>query len=177
MASDRVVAVAAASGTESDLGDETIMSEIVPALDARRGADEWLDPDSLTETLADALTDEFPSPDQRASWAVFLLGLETAHRLSFVPVGEKLEKGRVYIDLRQPCRGPFRALQGQTAGSRNRFLAQEDVPAHVWFAIIEHCACVDAETGMLGATHHIPCNRLGTVSLGLGMGLPGGFVA
>ena len=114
----------------------------------------------------DATTNDFASAGQRASWAAFLRGLETSHRPNFVPTGEKLEKGRVYIDLRQPCRGAFRALHGQTAGSRNRFLAQEDVPMQVWCAIVEHCACVDAETGLLGATHHIPCNRLGTFSLG-----------
>ena len=108
---------------------------------------------------------QFSTAGQRASWAAFLRGLEASHRLNFVPTGEKLERGRVYIDLRQPCRGAFRALEGQTAGSRNRFLAQEDVPMAVWCGIIEHCACVDAETGLLGATHHIPCNRLGTFTL------------
>jgi hypothetical protein len=123
---------------------------------------------------SDSMAPDFPTANQRSSWAVFLRGLEASHRLNFVPTGSKLEKGRVYIDLRQPCRGAFRALQGQTAGSRNRFLAQEDVPMAVWCGIIEHCACVDAETGLLGATQHIPCNRLGTFSLG---GSPSGLVA
>jgi hypothetical protein len=89
-----------------------------------------------------------------------LRDLEATNQLRFVSAGDVLTAGRVYIDLRQPCRGAFRALHGQRAGSRNKFLAREDVPDTVWFAIVEHCACVDAATGALGPTHHIPCNRL-----------------
>jgi hypothetical protein len=131
------------------------MSEMAPVVDAQRGA-------------AGRLLPEPPTTDERTSWAAYVRELESSNHLKFVPTGEVLTRGRVYIDLRQPCRGPFRALQGQTAGSRNRYLAQEDVPAAIWFAIVEHCACVDAETGALGPTHHIPCNRLSLASDGFG---------
>ena len=123
------------------------MSEMAPGVDAQRGA-------------AGRLLPEPPTPGQRAPWAAYLRGLEATIQLNFVPTGEVLTPGRVYIDLRQPCKGAFRALHGQRAGSRNRYLAQEDVPAAVWFALVEHCACVDATTGELGPTNHIPCNRL-----------------
>lgn len=131
------------------------MSEMAPVVDAQRGA-------------AGRLLPEPPTKDQRAAWASYLRGLEASNRLHFVPTGGVLTRGRVYIDLHQPCRGAFRALDGQTAGSRNRYLAQEDVPPAVWYAIIEHCACVDPVTGTLGPTHQIPCNRLSLVPEGFG---------
>ena len=55
---------------------------------------------------------------------------------------------------------PFRALEGQMAGSRNRYLAREEVPANVWCAIIEHCACVDGKTGAFAPRENLPCRKL-----------------
>ncbi|MCC6791324.1 MAG: hypothetical protein IT336_06560 [Thermomicrobiales bacterium] len=46
------------------------------------------------------------------------------------------------------------------AGSRNRYLARDDVPADVWCAIIEHCACVDGTTGIFTPLNDLPCRRL-----------------
>jgi hypothetical protein len=123
------------------------MSEKVPVVGAQRSA-------------AGRLLPESPTTEQPKPWITYVRRLEASRPLNFVPTGGELTFGSVYLDLHQPCRGPFVALRGQTAGSRNRYLAQEDVPPAVWHAIIEHCACVDAETGVLGATHHIPCNRL-----------------
>lgn len=122
------------------------MSEMVPVVGAQRGA-------------AGRLLPEPPTSDPREAWNAYVRGLEASKQVSFVPTGGVLTKGRVYLDLSQPCRGPFRALEGQTAGSRNRYLAQEDVPPALWYAIIEHCACVDPVTGVLGPTHNIPSVR------------------
>jgi hypothetical protein len=124
----------------------SLMSEMVPVMDAQRGA-----PGRLLAELA--------TKDQHTPWRVYVRGLEAANQVRFVPAGEVLTAQRVYIDLLQPCKGPFRALRGQTAGSRNRYLAQDEVPAAVWHALIEHCACVDKESGAIASFIDLPCRR------------------
>jgi len=89
-------------GQSGKRGETTTMSQTTD--NAQRGA--------TASRRSDSTAPDFPTASQRSSWAVFLRGLEASHRLNFVPTGSKLEKGRVYIDLRQPCRGAFRALQG-----------------------------------------------------------------
>jgi hypothetical protein len=119
------------------------MSEMVPVLDAQRGATGRLRQESMTK-------------GQHTPWTSYVRGLEATKQVSFVSTGRVLMKGKVYLDLFQPCRGPFRALQGQTAGSRNRYIAQEEVPATAWYALIEHCASVDSVTGAIASSVDVP---------------------
>lgn len=56
------------------------------------------------------------------------------------PAGLPLEDGAVYLDLANPERGPFRALHGQLAGSKNRYLAQADTPPERWDELVRACA-------------------------------------
>lgn len=137
------------------------MSEMVSVVDAQRGA-----PGRLLDGLA--------TKDQQAPWSSYLRELEAAYQLRFVPTGTVLTAGRVYVDLLQPCRGPFRALHGQTAGSRNRYLAQEEVPDAVWYALIEHCASVDQSTETIAGTIDLPCWRR---SIDVALGERRGFAA
>jgi hypothetical protein len=99
----------------------------------------------------------FAAKERHTPWKDYVRRLEATGRVRFVAAGEQLKTRGVYIDLNQPCRGPIRALEGQTAGSRNRYLAREDVPADVWCAIIEHCACVDRVTGAFTPLEDLPC--------------------
>jgi hypothetical protein len=68
------------------------------------------------------------------------LGSEAASPVPYVTAGSLLVPGEVYIDLSQPCRGPFRALHGQMAGSRNRYVPQRALPVRLWHQIVEQCA-------------------------------------
>lgn len=61
--------------------------------------------------------------------------------LPFVPTGEPLIPHEVYIDVLNPGQGPCRALEGQTAGSGNGYVAEKDVDPHVW----DHLVRLDGE--------------------------------
>ena len=61
--------------------------------------------------------------------------------LPFVPTGEPLIPQEVYIDVLNPGQGPCRALEGQTAGSGNGYVAAKDVEPHVW----DHLVRLDGE--------------------------------
>jgi hypothetical protein len=54
--------------------------------------------------------------------------------------GEFLEPGGVYIDLARPERGPFVALDGQVAGSGNRYVAKRDVSCPRWWRLVRSAA-------------------------------------
>lgn len=57
-----------------------------------------------------------------------------------VPTGELLEAGGVYLDLARPERGPFVALDGQVAGSGNRYIAKRDVTCPRWWRLVRSAA-------------------------------------
>lgn len=57
-----------------------------------------------------------------------------------VPAGTPLEDGAVYLDLANPELGPFRALHGQVAGTKNRYLAQTGTSPDCWDQVIRACA-------------------------------------
>jgi hypothetical protein len=61
-------------------------------------------------------------------------------QLPVLPIGAKLESGGVYLDIAAPGRGIFRALRGQTAGSRNRYVARRDMPPDRWHCLVETAA-------------------------------------
>ena len=56
--------------------------------------------------------------------------------LPFVPTGEPLIPQAVYIDVLNPGQGPCRALDGQTAGSGNGYVAEKDVEQHIWNQLV-----------------------------------------
>lgn len=62
--------------------------------------------------------------------------------LPFVPAGEPLLEHEVYIDVLNPGHGPFRALAGQTAGSGNGYVAENEVDPAVWDLLVRE----DGET-------------------------------
>jgi hypothetical protein len=62
-----------------------------------------------------------------------------------VPVlspGTVLEAHGVYVDLASPARGPFRALDGQVAGTGNHYVAQRDVSCELWCRLVQAAAAV-----------------------------------
>ncbi len=83
-----------------------------------------------------------PAPETtRAPRSSFIAATDVqAASIPHITVGLPLVAGEVYIDLSNPCRGPFRALHGQLAGSRNRYVPRRAVPVRVWNQIVEQCA-------------------------------------
>ena len=82
--------------------------ESVPASDDKR----------IQSRLGDRL-----SPDQMA-------------RLSVLEEGARLEQGGVYVDLADPAAGPFKAIGGQEASSRQRYVAKRDTDHELWNRIV-----------------------------------------
>jgi hypothetical protein len=60
--------------------------------------------------------------------------LDNAHlkQLPIVEVGERLEQGAVYLDLRHPDRGDFKALGGMAAGPGNWYVPKNAVDYELW---------------------------------------------
>ncbi len=82
--------------------------ESVPASDDKR----------IQSRLGDRL-----SPDQMA-------------RLSVLEEGVRLEQGGVYVDLADPAAGPFKAIGGQEASSRQRYVAKRDTDHELWNRLV-----------------------------------------
>ncbi len=82
--------------------------ESVPASDDKR----------IQSRLGDRL-----SPDQMA-------------RLSVLEEGARLEQGGVYVDLADPAAGPFKAIGGQEASSRQRYVAKRDTDHELWNRLV-----------------------------------------
>jgi hypothetical protein len=64
----------------------------------------------------------------------------TQDELAHLPVlrpGTQLEQSGVYVDLNHPERGPFKALDGQQAGSGDRYVAKRDVDHELWNRLVE----------------------------------------
>ena len=53
-------------------------------------------------------------------------------RLSVLEAGTALEQGGTYLDLNDLARGPFKAIGGQEAGSKNRYVAKRDTDYELW---------------------------------------------
>lgn len=53
-------------------------------------------------------------------------------RLAVLEEGTRLEQGGVYLDLNDIERGPFKAIGGQEAGSRARYVAKRDTDHELW---------------------------------------------
>lgn len=61
-------------------------------------------------------------------------------RLPILQPGDTLEHGEIYLDLRHPGEGPFRALEGQAAGDGNSYVAQGNLAADFWNQLVRVCA-------------------------------------
>jgi hypothetical protein len=53
-------------------------------------------------------------------------------RLPVVRAGTALDQGGVYLDLNDPRRQPFKAIGGERAEKRNRYIAKHDVDYRLW---------------------------------------------
>lgn len=60
------------------------------------------------------------------------LSPEQLSRLAVLEPGTRLEQGGVYLDLGDPSRGPFKAIGGQEAGPRDRYVAKRDTDHELW---------------------------------------------
>lgn len=66
-------------------------------------------------------------------------------QLPVVREGHELVEHEVYIDVANPGSGPFRALQGQRAGSGHAFVAEQSVETAVWHVLVR----ADAEARLV----------------------------
>lgn len=57
-------------------------------------------------------------------------------RLTILEPGTRLEQGGTYLDLDDPARGPFKAIGGQEAGHRNRYVAKRDTDYELWNRLV-----------------------------------------
>jgi len=80
--------------------------------------------------------DELPV-DQTRGAHVSLTG---EARLPILQPGNNLEPGEIYLDLRHPGEGPFRALDGQATGDGNSYVAQGNLAPDFWNQLVRVCA-------------------------------------
>jgi hypothetical protein len=59
-------------------------------------------------------------------------------RLSVLQPGTRLEQGGTYLDLNDLERGPFKAIGGQEAGRRDRYVAKRDIDYELWNRLVGH---------------------------------------
>lgn len=64
------------------------------------------------------------------------LDAEELARLSVLETGARLEQGGTYVDLNDLGGGPFKALGGQQAGERNRYVAKRDIDYELWNRLV-----------------------------------------
>ncbi len=60
------------------------------------------------------------------------LDSEELARLTVLQPGTRLEQGGTYLDLNDRERGPFRALGGQEAGPKHRYVAKRQTDRELW---------------------------------------------
>ncbi len=80
--------------------------------------------------------DEQPADHSRGA-TISLTG--EAH-LPILAPGATLAQGEIYLDLKHPAIGPFRALEGQTAGHGNAYVAQGNLAPEFWNQLVRVCA-------------------------------------
>jgi len=61
-----------------------------------------------------------------------MLANDDLKQLSIVEPGERLQQGAVYLDLRFPERGDFKAMGGMTAGPENWYVPKNSVDYELW---------------------------------------------
>ena len=57
-------------------------------------------------------------------------------RFTVLPPGTELEQGAVYVDLRHPERGPFKALGGHVVGEGDLIIAKRETDYELWNRIV-----------------------------------------
>lgn len=57
-------------------------------------------------------------------------------RLAVLEEGARLEQGGVYVDLADLPAGPFKAIGGQEAGRRDRYVAKRDTDHELWNRLV-----------------------------------------
>ncbi len=57
-------------------------------------------------------------------------------RLAVLEEGARLEQGGVYVDLADLSAGPFKAIGGQEAGKRDRYVAKRDTDHELWNQLV-----------------------------------------
>jgi hypothetical protein len=57
-------------------------------------------------------------------------------RLSVLETGVRLEQGGTYVDLNDRRRQPFKAVGGQEAGSKHRYVAKRDTDHELWNRLV-----------------------------------------
>jgi hypothetical protein len=77
---------------------------------------------------------------------VVVLSDEEINALPVLKPGTKLEPGGVYVDLNDQRRVPFKALEGQEAGTGNRYVARRDIRQDLWNRLVESGLPFDEET-------------------------------
>jgi len=80
--------------------------------------------------------DELPIDQPRGAH----VSLTGEARLPILQAGDKLEHGEIYLDLRHPGEGPFRALEGQVAGDGNSYVPQGTLAPDFWNQLVRICA-------------------------------------
>ena len=80
--------------------------------------------------------DELPVDQSRGAH----VSLTGEARLPILQPGDPLEAGEIYLDLRHPGEGPFRALEGQAAGDGNSYVAQGNLAPDFWNQLVRVCA-------------------------------------
>ena len=101
-----------------------------------RGPDEFADdiaPATPSRDLTGHAGESMPAVEDKALHERLpeLTNAELA-RLPVVQTGTRLEQGHTYLDLNDLRRGPFKAIGGQEAGERNRYIAKADVDYELW---------------------------------------------
>ena len=65
--------------------------------------------------------------------------------LPVLDAGTRLEQGGVYVDLNRLSDGPFKALAGHEAGSRNRYVAKRDTDYELWNRLVSQDSSPEVE--------------------------------
>ena len=102
-------------------------------------------PEPVDETFAEDLAQETPDSIREANLAsvsaasdkdlVDTLPELNRDELAQLPVlvpGTPLEQGSVYLDLNNRAQGPFKAIGGQEAGAKDRFIAKKMTDYQLW---------------------------------------------
>jgi len=57
-------------------------------------------------------------------------------QIPIVPVGVELKEGAVYLDVRNPARGPFAATAGVKAEEHNLYVPKAEIPQECWNRLV-----------------------------------------
>jgi hypothetical protein len=94
-------------------------------------------PDTSTAQAGGHEQESAPAVDDKALHErLNMLDRDELARLSVLDERARLEQGGTYIDLNDLDSGPFTALGGQEAGTRNRYVAKRDTDHELWNRLV-----------------------------------------